>query len=177
MRFSQQDYIAIVAALPDGRLPIVRQYRPALESFTWELPAGLVESGEDAAACCRRELMEENPWFLRNEPNVANPNCSSRSHSVTAGVEFIDENAYESDHDAPTPTIAWHHREDTEWPAGKLVLARSFAYGFRADRVLKGLKTGTPVGSKSETFRVATVRPCSSAVAEMARSIPPFPIR
>jgi hypothetical protein len=29
--------------------------------------------------------------------------------------------------------------------------ARSFAYGFRADRGLKGLKTGTPVGSKSET--------------------------
>ena len=43
-----------VAALPDSRLPIVRQYRPTLESFTWELPAGLVESGEDAAACCRR---------------------------------------------------------------------------------------------------------------------------
>ena len=51
---SQQDYIAIVAALPDGRLPIVRQYRPALESFTWELPAGLIDPGEDAVACCRR---------------------------------------------------------------------------------------------------------------------------
>ena len=55
----QQDYIAIVAALPDGRIPIVRQYRPALESFTWELPAGLVDGGEDAATCCKRELMEE----------------------------------------------------------------------------------------------------------------------
>jgi ADP-ribose pyrophosphatase len=55
----QQDYIAIVAALPDGRIPVVRQYRPALEGFTWELPAGLVDPGEDAAACCRRELMEE----------------------------------------------------------------------------------------------------------------------
>jgi ADP-ribose pyrophosphatase len=47
---SQQDYIAIVAALPDGRLPIVRQYRPALESFTWELPAGLIDPHEDAVA-------------------------------------------------------------------------------------------------------------------------------
>jgi ADP-ribose pyrophosphatase len=37
---SQQDYVTIVAALPDSRLPIVRQYRPALESFTWEFPAG-----------------------------------------------------------------------------------------------------------------------------------------
>jgi 8-oxo-dGTP pyrophosphatase MutT (NUDIX family) len=61
----QQDYIAIVATLPDSRLPIVRQYRPALESFTWELPAGLLDPGEDAAACCCRELMEETGFTAR----------------------------------------------------------------------------------------------------------------
>ena len=55
----QQDYIAIVAMTPDKRIAIVRQYRPALESFTWELPAGLVEKNEDSAETCRRELMEE----------------------------------------------------------------------------------------------------------------------
>jgi ADP-ribose pyrophosphatase len=54
----QQDYIAIVALTPDGRIPIVRQYRPALERFTWELPAGLVDVGEAAADCCKRELEE-----------------------------------------------------------------------------------------------------------------------
>lgn len=61
----QQDYIAIVAALPDGRIPIIRQYRPALESFTWELPAGLLEPDEDAVGCCRRELMEETGFVAR----------------------------------------------------------------------------------------------------------------
>ena len=55
----QQDYIAIVALTPDGRIPIVRQYRPALEQFTWELPAGMVDRGETATDCCRRELLEE----------------------------------------------------------------------------------------------------------------------
>ena len=55
----QQDYIAIVALTPDGRIPIVRQYRPALERFTWELPAGLVDPGEEPARTCERELMEE----------------------------------------------------------------------------------------------------------------------
>jgi len=58
----QQDYIAIVALTPEGRIPIVRQYRPALERFTWELPAGLVDEGEDAADTCRRELMEETGY-------------------------------------------------------------------------------------------------------------------
>ena len=61
----QQDYIAIVALTAEGRIPIVRQYRPALERFTWELPAGLVDKGEQPEACCRRELKEETGLSAR----------------------------------------------------------------------------------------------------------------
>ena len=38
----QADYVSIVALTPTGKIPLVRQYRPALESFSWELPAGMV---------------------------------------------------------------------------------------------------------------------------------------
>jgi 8-oxo-dGTP pyrophosphatase MutT (NUDIX family) len=62
----QQDYIAIVAMTPDKKIPIVRQYRPAVEKFTWELPAGLVDKGEDAEESCRRELLEETGFPARN---------------------------------------------------------------------------------------------------------------
>ena len=61
----QLDYLAIVAVTPGGRFPIVRQYRPALEAFTWELPAGLAERGEDPAEGCRRELLEETGYPTR----------------------------------------------------------------------------------------------------------------
>jgi ADP-ribose pyrophosphatase len=53
------DYVAIFAETPSGLIPIVRQYRPAVERYTWELPAGLLEPGEDRERCCRRELEEE----------------------------------------------------------------------------------------------------------------------
>jgi 8-oxo-dGTP pyrophosphatase MutT (NUDIX family) len=56
---AQADYIAIVALTGDGKIPIVRQFRPALEAFSWELPAGLVEPGERPIDCARRELLEE----------------------------------------------------------------------------------------------------------------------
>jgi ADP-ribose pyrophosphatase len=56
---SQSDYIAILARTTSGLIPLVRQFRPAVEMHTWELPAGLVEQGEDPRETCRRELIEE----------------------------------------------------------------------------------------------------------------------
>src|SRR6266513_124856 len=48
--FAQADYVGVVARTPSGLIPIVRQFRPAIEQMTWELPAGLVDPGEDPAA-------------------------------------------------------------------------------------------------------------------------------
>jgi 8-oxo-dGTP pyrophosphatase MutT (NUDIX family) len=61
----QADYVAILAVTPDLRIPIVRQYRPALERFTWELPAGMVDHGEAPAETCARELLEETGLTAR----------------------------------------------------------------------------------------------------------------
>ncbi len=55
----QPDYIAILAMTPQRLIPLVRQYRPAVEAFTWELPAGLVDPGEDSSETAKRELLEE----------------------------------------------------------------------------------------------------------------------
>ena len=56
---AQADYIAILAQTHNGLIPLVRQYRPAVEEYTWELPAGLLEQGEAPEDACRRELKEE----------------------------------------------------------------------------------------------------------------------
>ena len=56
---SQPDYIAILAKTEGGLIPIIRQYRPAVEGESWELPAGLIERGELPEVACRRELKEE----------------------------------------------------------------------------------------------------------------------
>ena len=52
-------YVSTLAMTRDGQIPIVRQYRPAVETYTWEFPAGTVDEGEMPAAAAMRELVEE----------------------------------------------------------------------------------------------------------------------
>lgn len=94
----QQDYLAIVARCPDGRIPIVRQYRPAIESFAWELPAGLVETGENPAEAAARELLEETGYPARAVHSLGAPAaaCTGRlsnkihSYFIDAGERVAD---------------------------------------------------------------------------------------
>ncbi len=51
--------VGVAALEADGRLLLVRQYRPALEAWTLEIPAGRLEAGEDPLDAARRELEEE----------------------------------------------------------------------------------------------------------------------
>ena len=54
------DYVSIFAETPDDKVALVRQFRPAVGEYVWELPAGLMDvEGETAGICCSRELKEE----------------------------------------------------------------------------------------------------------------------
>lgn len=56
------DWVNVVAITSDQRIVLVRQWRFGTRSFTWELPAGLVEHGEDPLAAGLRELREETGY-------------------------------------------------------------------------------------------------------------------
>ncbi len=57
--FAQADYVSVLAITAQGQIGLVRQYRPALETSTLELPGGTVDEGEDPALSAARELEEE----------------------------------------------------------------------------------------------------------------------
>lgn len=52
--------VSVVAVDDDGLIVLVRQYRAAIESEMWEIPAGKLDiEGEDLLVAARRELAEE----------------------------------------------------------------------------------------------------------------------
>ena len=62
------EYVAVVALTREHRILLVRQYRPAIEQYTLELPSGLVDPGEEPPAAARRELIEETGHAGEMEP-------------------------------------------------------------------------------------------------------------
>jgi len=53
------DYVTALTRTSDGKFIVLRQYRPAVEDYTYELPSGHVDHGETPAQAIIRELREE----------------------------------------------------------------------------------------------------------------------
>jgi ADP-ribose pyrophosphatase len=52
-------YVVVLALTGEGRVPLVRQYRPAVDAYVLEFPSGHVNAGEAPEQAARRELLEE----------------------------------------------------------------------------------------------------------------------
>ena len=51
--------VVVIPTDGDGRVILIRQFRPAVDRELWEVPAGSVDEGESAEAAARRECEEE----------------------------------------------------------------------------------------------------------------------
>ncbi|MCX8199086.1 MAG: NUDIX hydrolase [Sulfolobales archaeon] len=60
VRFPQS--VAVVPLLNDEEIVLIRQYRPAVRGWIYEVPAGIIEEGEDPAETAGRELVEETGY-------------------------------------------------------------------------------------------------------------------
>ena len=95
------DYVSVVALTDDERVLIVRQYRPAVERDTLELPSGLVDPGETPEAAARRELLEETgyqggDWELLGAMEPDSGRLGNRIWSCLAkGVRRVENRAPE----------------------------------------------------------------------------------
>jgi len=101
------DWVNVVAVTPARELVLVRQFRFGIDTFSLEIPGGLIERGEDPVAAAVRELREETgyagarAWTLGAvHPNPAMQ--SNRCHLVcveearpTAGSDWDEDEEIE----------------------------------------------------------------------------------
>jgi 8-oxo-dGTP pyrophosphatase MutT (NUDIX family) len=91
------DWINVIAITKDGKMILEKQWRHAQRVVSTEIPAGVIEKGEEPLAAAKRELQEETgfgggTWseFMVLSPNPGSMN--NHSHTFLAeGVEKISD--------------------------------------------------------------------------------------
>ena len=67
---AQADYVSGFVVTEDGRIPLVEQYRPAVEKVTVELPGGINDTGSTPEQTIIRELAEETGLSVVEPPKL-----------------------------------------------------------------------------------------------------------
>ena len=81
----QSEGMAIYALTEDGtKIVLVRQYRYPINDYIYELPAGLIEPGENAAEAAVREMLEETGLTLKVYEGGAD--CFRRGFFLAQGM-------------------------------------------------------------------------------------------
>jgi len=69
---TQAAYVGVLVQTDERRIPIVRQFRPCVEEYTWEFPAGTLDPGDTPDQAARREVLEETGLSLSDTRYLGN---------------------------------------------------------------------------------------------------------
>ena len=97
------DWVNVVAHTTDDRLVLVNQFRYGIDAFSWEIPGGVIERGEDPVVAGVRELLEETGYEGKRARLLASvhPNpafMGNRCHLVLVeDCRLVSAPAWDSD--------------------------------------------------------------------------------
>lgn len=142
-RIQSPDWVQVLPITPDGQAVLVRQYRHGSQRFTLEVPAGLIEPGEDPAAAGLRECLEETGYRATGAVSlgVVNPNpalFANRLYSFFATGATLA---------APVQNVGTEHTEAVLVPVAtleKMLLAGEIDHALVAATLWRYLRLHVP---------------------------------
>ncbi|MGB9703366.1 MAG: NUDIX hydrolase [Candidatus Micrarchaeia archaeon] len=66
----QHNGSVVIIAIENKKIILERQFRPVINKWIYELPAGTIKKGETPEECAKRELIEETGYFPKNLKRV-----------------------------------------------------------------------------------------------------------
>jgi 8-oxo-dGTP pyrophosphatase MutT (NUDIX family) len=128
------DWVNVIAHTHDEHLVLVNQFRYGANAFSWEIPGGVIEHGEDPVAAGQRELLEETGYAGEGARLLASihPNpaiMSNRCHLVLVeNCRLVSPMAWDPDEEIEVALVPTEE-----------VFARARAGGITHSLVLDGL--------------------------------------
>ncbi len=133
---------AILAIDGDDNAILIHQFRHAVGKEIWEIPAGIMEQGEDPHTCAVRELREETgfsaaEWTPLGKMYTAPGFCDEiiylfLARGLRAGEQELDDNEFLQPHSIPMSKV----REMVD--SGEIDDSKAIVALYRAIPLLKG---------------------------------------
>jgi ADP-ribose pyrophosphatase len=138
---SGPDWAACLALTPQRQLVLVRQYRHGIAEECLEMPAGVIDAGEDGRAAAERELLEETGYAAREFRPISVVSTEPSRHTARAHFFLaLDAVPAQSQRLEPSEQISVEL-----WPAAQLIeLIRSgkIVHGVQIGALLLALYSG-----------------------------------
>ena len=135
------DWACVLALTDDGEAILVEQYRYGVDRVLLELPAGMIDQGEDPAEAARRELTEETGYAARQWDALGRLAVEPGRHT-NYGHVFVARGCHRTGDPVPEATEDLRVRVVPARTLPALVEAGEIAHGIHAAAVFWALARG-----------------------------------